>query len=84
MSVLGNTKNEQEEKVLLAFLDSLRYSYQANVHKSADELNCAFIDEYNTELEHADAAVEAGSFVSHDDVEQLFKIMHSSRRPFTR
>jgi hypothetical protein len=78
MSVLGNTKNEQEEKVLLAFLDSLRYNYQVNVHKSADELNCAFIDEYNTEIEQADAAIEAGSFVNHDDVEQLFQIRHSS------
>jgi hypothetical protein len=73
MGVLVNTKNEQEEKVLLAFLDSLRYNYQADVHKNADELNNAFIDEYNTELEKADAAIESGSFVSHDDVEQLFK-----------
>jgi hypothetical protein len=78
MSVLGNTKNEQEEKVLLAFLDSLRYNYQANVHKSADELNSEFIDQYNAEIEQADAAIEAGSFVSHDDVEQLFQIRHSS------
>lgn len=73
MNVLVNTKNEQEEKVLLAFLDSLRYNYQTNVHKSADELNSAFIDEYNTEIEQADAAIEAGNFVSHDDVEHLFK-----------
>ncbi|QEC77464.1 hypothetical protein [Mucilaginibacter ginsenosidivorax] len=73
MSVLVNTKNEQEEKVLLAFLDSLRYSYQADVDKNADELNSAFIGQYNAEIEQADAAIEAGSFVSHDDVEQLFK-----------
>jgi hypothetical protein len=73
MSVLVNTKNEQEEKVLLAFLDSLRYNYRADVDQSADELNGAFIDGYNTEIEQADAAIEAGSFVSHDDVEQLFK-----------
>jgi hypothetical protein len=73
MSVLVNTKNEQEEKVLLAFLDSLRYNYQADVEKNADELNSAFIDQYNTEIEQADAAIEAGSFVSHEDVEQLFK-----------
>jgi hypothetical protein len=78
MSVLGNTKNEQEDKVLLAFLDSLRYNYQADVRKSADEFNSEFIDEYNNEIEQADAAIEAGSFVSHDDVEQLFQIRHSS------
>jgi hypothetical protein len=73
MSVLVNTKNEQEEKVLLAFLDSLRYNYQADIDKNADELNNAFIDQYNSEIEQADAAIEAGSFVSHGDVEQLFK-----------
>jgi flagellar biosynthesis chaperone FliJ len=73
MSVLVNTKNEQEEKVLLAFLDSLRYNYQAGVDKNEDELNNAFIDQYNSEIEQADAAIEAGSFVSHEDVEQLFK-----------
>jgi len=84
MSVLINTKNEQEEKVLLAFLDSLCYNYQADVHKSADEPNSAFIDEYNTKVEQADAAIEAGNFVSHEDVEQLFKNRQSSRRPLTR
>jgi hypothetical protein len=84
MGILVNIKNEQEEKVLLAFLDSLHYSYQTNVHKNSDELNSAFFDEYNTELEQADATIETGSFVSHDDVEQLFKSRHSSRRSFTR
>ncbi len=73
MSVLVNTKNEQEEKVLLAFLDSLHYNYQADVDKSAAELNDQFVNQYNTEIEHADAEVAAGNFVSHNDVEQLLK-----------
>lgn len=59
--------------MLLAFLDGLRYDYQADVEKNADELDSAFIDQYNAEIEQADAAIEAGSFVSHEDIEQLFK-----------
>jgi len=30
MTVVVNTHSEQEEKVLLAFLDSLKYDYQTN------------------------------------------------------
>jgi len=30
MTVVVNTHNEQEEKVLLAFLDSLKYDYETN------------------------------------------------------
>jgi hypothetical protein len=73
MSVLVNTKNEQEEKVLLAFLDSLRYSYQADVEQDTRQLSDGFVRQYNSEIDEADAAIEAGSFVNHDDVEQLFK-----------
>lgn len=73
MSVLVNTKNEQEEKVLLAFLDSLRYSYQTNITDEVDQINTSFINEYNIEIDQADSEIEAGNFVKHDDVEQLFK-----------
>ncbi len=34
-----NFHNEQEEKVLLAFLDSLQYDYQRAEDKEADELS---------------------------------------------
>lgn len=73
MSVLVNTQNEQEEKVLLAFLDSLRYKYQSNIEDNADQINTAFLDQYNKEIDQADAEVEAGNYVSHNDVEQLFQ-----------
>jgi len=73
MSVLVNTKNEQEEKVLLAFLDSLRYNYQADIEEKADQINAAFIEQYNSEIDQADSEIEAGNFVRHQDVEQLFQ-----------
>lgn len=73
MSVLVNTQNEQEEKVLLAFLDSLRYNYQANIGDNDEEINTAFLDQYNKEVDQADAEISAGNFVDHKDVEQLFK-----------
>lgn len=73
MSVLVNTQNEQQEKVLLAFLDSLHYSYQSDIDDKAEQVTAAFIDNYNKELEQADTEIEAGNYVKHDDVEQFFQ-----------
>ncbi len=71
MGVLVNTKNKQEEKVLLAFLDSLHYNYQADIEGEADQNN-SFIDQYNTEIDQADAEIKNGNFLSHQDIEQFF------------
>lgn len=68
MSILVNTQNEQEEKVLLAFLESLKYEYQANV-----EITGIFLDQYNKDIDAADAEIENGNFVSQNDVEMLFE-----------
>ncbi|MGF7072517.1 hypothetical protein [Mucilaginibacter sp. 3215] len=73
MSVLVNTQNEQQEKVLLAFLDSLHYSYQSGIDDKAEEATAAFIDNYNKEIEQADAEIEAGNYIKHDDVEHFFQ-----------
>ncbi len=73
MSILVNTQNEQEEKVLLAFLDSLRYSYQSDIGNKADQITAAYLEQYNKEIDQADAEIEAGNFVNHQDVEQIFK-----------
>ncbi len=67
MTILVNTHNELEEKVLLAFLESLRYDYKSDVHE--DE---AFIDQYNKEIDEAEAEIDSGNFTDHDYVEQLF------------
>lgn len=71
MSVLVNTQNEKEEKVLLAFLDSLRYDYKSNIENDEDVAE-AFLVQYNKEIEEAEADIDAGNFATQDEVEELF------------
>jgi len=71
MSILVTPRNEQEEKVLLAFLDSLSYKYQSDI-KDEDQIR-AILDEYNEELDQADKEIEAGNYIKHEDVEQVFE-----------
>lgn len=73
MAVLVNTQSEQEEKVLLAFLDSLHYNYRSDVDDKIENLTEAFIDQYNKEIEEANAEIENGNYLSHKEVEQLFQ-----------
>lgn len=70
MNVLVNLKNEQEEKVLLAFLNSLNYQYQAD---ATNQLNTSFIDQYSSELDLADQEIEAGNFMIQEEVVNLFQ-----------
>lgn len=72
MSILVKIQNEQEEKVLLAFLNSLRFNYKTGVVEDSDVMREEFIVEYNNELDKSVADIEAGNFVSHEDVEKLF------------
>lgn len=72
MSILVNTKNEQEEKVLVAFLESLKYNYQANI-EGEQQVSEAFVDQYNKDIDIADSEIEAGNYVEHSEVEKLFE-----------
>lgn len=73
MGVLVKIKNEQEEKVLLAFLNSLHYNYQSGIEGEADQINASFLDQYSSEIDQADSEIESGDFVKHEDVELLFQ-----------
>jgi len=73
MSVLVNTQNQQEEKVLLAFLDSLRYSYRSDIGDEVEQVNEELLDQYNKEIDRADSEIESGNYVSHEDVLKLFQ-----------
>jgi hypothetical protein len=66
MSILVNTYNELEEKVVIAFLDSLQYDYKSGIHKDTE----TFLDEYNKEIDEAE--IESGNYADHDFVEKLF------------
>lgn len=72
MSILVNTHNEQEEKVLLAFLNSLRFNYKTGVFEDESVVQDEFIAKYNSELDESVADIEAGNSVLHEDVEKLF------------
>lgn len=66
MAVLVNPHNEQEEKVLIAFLQSLNYEY-----KSANQLSFPqTIEEYNNELDYAFNRVLNGEFTTQEDLEK--------------
>jgi hypothetical protein len=68
MRIVVETKTEQEEKVLLAFLDSLSYTYLPNNSTDTD-----FMAQYNHDLTLANAEIEAGNYLSQQQVEQLFE-----------
>jgi hypothetical protein len=72
MSILVQTRSEQEEKVILAFLDSLAIQYKTDVEQE-QEVFQSFLQEYNQSLEKADSEIEMGNFVNQKDVEVLFE-----------
>jgi hypothetical protein len=70
MTIVVNPYNEQEEKALLDFLDSRHYNY-----KSTDETEMAdseFLDQYNKELAEAEAQIDAGDYLTHEEVKKFF------------
>lgn len=71
MSILVNTRNEQEEKVILAFLDSLAVEYSTEVDE--EQISANFIQEYNQLLDTAESEIEAGNFASQQEVESIFE-----------
>jgi hypothetical protein len=71
MSILVNTHNEQEEKILLAFLDSLKFDYKSSFQDQDDAIQSEFLKQYNSELDEAVKSIEQGNFVLQADVEKL-------------
>jgi len=71
MNILVNTRNEQEEKVILAFLDSLAVEYKTEFEED-EQISKNFIHEYNRLLDKADSEIENGNFVHQNDVEAFF------------
>ncbi|TSJ44230.1 hypothetical protein FO440_08660 [Mucilaginibacter corticis] len=70
MTIQVYTFNEEEEKALLDFLNNGHYKY-----KSAEEdalTDVEFITQYNKELEEAEAQMDAGDFLTHDQTKKHF------------
>ena len=55
MSILVNTHNELEEKVLVAFLKSLKYDYKSDLKE--EETYKDFLDQYNQEIDQAEIEI---------------------------
>lgn len=72
MSILVNPHNEQEEKILLAFLDSLKFEYKIEVSDTKEGLHEEFLSNYNYDIKEGEADIEQGNFSSQEDVEKFF------------
>ena len=62
--------NEQEENALSDFLKSRHYNY-----KSTDDTeltDAEFLDQYNKELDEAEAQIDSGDYLTHDEVKKFF------------
>lgn len=71
MSILVTINSEQEEKVLIAFLNSLKFEYKTTIADQDEEIQSEFLTRYNLELDKAEKEIENGNFVLQSDVEKL-------------
>jgi hypothetical protein len=69
MAILVNPHNAQEEKVLIAFLESLNYEYEA---EAGDMSRDSFIVQYNQDLQDAERDISNGNFVAQEELESFF------------
>jgi len=73
MSILVYPYNKQEEKALLEFLKSRHYHFKTTDENTEDDVTETFLEQYNKELDEANAQIEAGEYVSHDDVKKFLE-----------
>jgi len=66
MSIQVYPYNDQEEKVLLDFLKSRHYNYKATDENEIPDAE--FLDQYNKELAEAEAQIDKGDYLTHDEV----------------
>lgn len=72
MAILVKPQNEQEEKVLLAFLNSLHYEYapaEIDIPAPTDEKRQT-LEEYNNEIAEAEAEYKKGNSISTDELKK--------------
>jgi hypothetical protein len=77
MSILIFTSTEQEEKIVVAFLDSLNYTYQTGVEQ--DQVSSALLEYYTHDIEKANLEMKDGNHVSHNDVKELLQLRKKIR-----
>jgi len=62
--------NEQEEKALLDFLTSRHYNYKSTEENELPDAE--FLNQYNKEMDEAEAQIDAGDYLTHDEVKKFF------------
>ena len=72
MNILVSTNNEHDEKLLIAFLNNHKYDYKSGVVEGGQELIDTFLEEYNREIDEAEAEIESGNYSTHEEVKKLF------------
>lgn len=69
MSILVQTRSEQEEKVILAFLDSLSIQYKTDTEEDWDDLPDAVISDVKESINQ----IENGEGISHSQARETYK-----------
>lgn len=72
MTIQVYTGNEQEEKELLDFLKSRRYNYKST--DDSEITDADLLSQYNKEMDEAEAAMDAGHYLTHDEVKKFFAL----------
>lgn len=70
MSIRVYPSDEIEEKALLEFLESRHHRYQSSKENLLSDSK--FIKQYNQDVTEAEAALDAGDFLTHDQLKALF------------
>jgi hypothetical protein len=70
MTIQVYTNNEKEEKALLDFLESRHYSYKST--EEDESVDADFLVQYNKELEEAEAQIEAGEYLTNEEIKKFF------------
>jgi len=60
----------KRKKELLDFLKSRHYNYKATDDNEIPDAE--FLDQYNKELAEAEAQIDKGDYLTHDEVKQFF------------
>jgi len=72
MTIQVYPHSKEEEKALLDFLNSKHYNYKEAVEEETVEPDAEFLNQYNKELAEAEAQIDAGNYLSHDEVKKFF------------
>jgi hypothetical protein len=69
MNILVNTRNEQEEKVILAFLDSLAVEYKTEFEEDWGDLP----DKVIFDVKESIKQIENGHGIDHNTAKEMYK-----------